>query len=256
MRARRRSQAIAAVLSVLAVVAATVWLFDKVGNDGDTVATTVETPTANPSGTTGGSPAPTASKPNLCPDPKGKPPEKPMSFPSEPKLTIDGKADYTATLATNCGDIVIDLFEREAPRTVNSFAFLADKGYFADTRCHRLTGQSDGIFVLQCGDPTGTGSGGPGYSFGIENAPENGEYPSGTVAMARSSDPNSNGSQFFIVYRDTQLPTEGGGYTIFGKVTKGLDVVSKVASAGVDPAAAPAPAQKISLESITVDKKA
>ncbi len=252
MRARRRSQAIAAVLSVLAVVGATAWLFNLVGNDGDTVATTVETPTADASG----SATPTASKPNVCPDPKGKPPEKPMSFPSEPKLSIDRNADYTATVATNCGDIVIDLFEREAPGTVNSFAFLADKGYFADTPCHRLTGESDGIFVLQCGDPTGTGSGGPGYSFGIENAPENGEYPSGTVAMARSTDPNSNGSQFFIVYRDTKLPTEGGGYTIFGKVTKGLEVVSKVASAGIDPAAAPAPAQKISLESITVDKKA
>ena len=75
--------------------------------------------------------------------------------------------------------------------------------------------------MLQCGDPTGTGTGGPGYGFGIENAPPDGKYPRGTLAMARTSDPNSNGSQFFLVYRDSQLPTDGGGYSIFGKVTRG-----------------------------------
>ncbi len=257
-RARRRRQAIAAAVSVLAVIGAAVWIFTQVGNDGTTTTTLAgQTPQPDATGAAAtpgisGSPSP---QPSLCPAPKGKAGE-PKQYRKEPKLTIDRKADYVARLQTNCGEIVIDLFEREAPRTVNSLAFLAKEDYFANSPCHRLTGETDGIFVLQCGDPTGTGRGGPGYGFGIENAPENGLYPSGTVAMARGTDPNSNGSQFFIVYRDTQLPTEGGGYSIFGRVTKGLEVVSKIAGAGVDPAKPPAPAQKISLKSVTVEKRA
>jgi len=105
--------------------------------------------------------------------------------------------------------------------------------------------------VLQCGDPTGQGSGGPGYSYGIENAPKDGNYPRGALAMARTSDPNSNGSQFFIVYKDTSLPTEGGGYSIFGTVTKGLDIVDKIAAEGVAGGGGDgAPAQPVSILSI------
>ncbi len=80
--------------------------------------------------------------------------------------------------------------------------------------------------------PPAPAAGGPGYQFGVENAPKDGMFPAGSIAMARTSDPNTNGSQFFIVYKDTQLPTEGGGYSIFGTVTKGLDVVEKVAAGG------------------------
>ncbi|MDP9417566.1 MAG: peptidylprolyl isomerase [Actinomycetota bacterium] len=250
LRKRRRNQTIAAVLSVVAVIAATFLVFRLVGDDGTTTAAPVD-----PDTEAGASATPTPTKPGICPEPKGKAAE-PKPIKSEPKLTIDRKADYVATLATNCGEIGIDLFEDKAAHTVNSFAFLAKRGYFDKSPCHRLTGANEGIFVLQCGDPTGTGRGGPGYGFGIENAPKTGRYPSGTVAMARGSDPKSNGSQFFIVYRDTELPANGGGYSIFGRVTKGLDVVSKVASAGIDPSAPPAPLQRISVESVTVEKKA
>ncbi|MEJ7691232.1 MAG: peptidylprolyl isomerase [Nocardioidaceae bacterium] len=141
-------------------------------------------------------------------------------------------ATWVATVTTNCGDIELELDGAKAPQTVASFLQLSTDSFYDDTPCHRLT--TDGIFVLQCGDPTGSGSGGPGYGYGIENAPKDGAYPTGTLAMARSSDPNSNGSQFFIVYQDTMLPVEGGGYTIFGKVTKGLDIVQSIADKGVD----------------------
>jgi peptidyl-prolyl cis-trans isomerase B (cyclophilin B) len=113
------------------------------------------------------------------------------------------------------------------------------------------------IFVLQCGDPTGQGSGGPGYTFGIENAPKDGVYPAGTLAMARTADPNSNGGQFFITYKETKLPTEGGGYTIFGKVTGGLDIVEKIA-AGKAVAPSPAdgtPVNPISITNVKVTEK-
>jgi peptidyl-prolyl cis-trans isomerase B (cyclophilin B) len=105
--------------------------------------------------------------------------------------------------------------------------------------------------VLQCGDPTGSGSGGPGYSFGpVENAPKNGVYPAGTVAMARAQSTNSNGSQFFIVYKDSTLPAPG--YTIMGQVVSGLDVVQKVAAGGVEGGSDGAPKRPISILSTTM----
>jgi peptidyl-prolyl cis-trans isomerase B (cyclophilin B) len=160
---------------------------------------------------------------------------------------------YTATIKTSQGDVVVKMASAKAPCTANSFRFLASKGYYDGTKCHRLT--TSGLFVLQCGDPTGTGGGGPGYQFGVENAPETGQFPAGTVAMARANDPGSNGSQFFIVYDDTQLPTNTGGYTIFGTVTEGLDVVKKVAEAGVKGGGADgAPAEDVVIESVQVGK--
>ncbi|MFD3743521.1 peptidylprolyl isomerase [Nocardia sp. NPDC058633] len=147
-------------------------------------------------------------------------------WPVEPALTIDTAASHTATLETTCGTITIALDVAAAPRTVNSFAFLAGEGYFDHTRCHRLTTQ--GIFVLQCGDPTATGMGGPGYKFGDENL-AGAVYPAGTVAMANAG-PGTNGSQFFLVYRDTRLPPN---YTPFGTITEGMDALANVANAGV-----------------------
>jgi peptidyl-prolyl cis-trans isomerase B (cyclophilin B) len=182
-------------------------------------------------------------------------PGQTQSYGKPPPKTLAAGATWTATLKTNCGDIVLALDGKAAPQTVSSFLFLAQKHYFDDTPCHRLTTSS--IYVLQCGDPTGKGSGGPGYGYGIENAPPNGAYPSGTLAMARTSDPNSNGSQFFIVYKDTKLPTTGGGYSIFGKVTQGLDIVQKLATGGTVNETQPGdgnPAQPISILSVTVKK--
>ena len=139
------------------------------------------------------------------------------------------KLAKTLTFTTNCGDIVIAL-NPKAPQTVTNISALANAGYYNKSLCHRLT--TEGLFVLQCGDPTASGSGSPtGWKgYANENLPKAGanNYPVGTVAMANSG-PGTNGSQFFLVYADTQL---GPDYTIWGKITKGLDLVKKIAEVG------------------------
>jgi peptidyl-prolyl cis-trans isomerase B (cyclophilin B) len=142
--------------------------------------------------------------------------------PSEAKET----EAVDATIETNVGRIGATLDAATAPCTVNSFLSLAEQGYFDDTKCHRLT--TEGIFVLQCGDPTGTGMGGPGYSFDDELSGSE-TYGAGTLAMANAG-PNTNGSQFFIVFGDSPLPPS---YTVFGQVDDaGLKVVEKVGKKG------------------------
>jgi peptidyl-prolyl cis-trans isomerase B (cyclophilin B) len=133
-----------------------------------------------------------------------------------------------ATLQLTEGTVQVDLLNSKAPCTVNSFTYLAQKNFFDGTPCHRLT-TSDTLAVLQCGDPTGKGTGGPGYSFASENL-TGATYPAGTVAMANSGTADSNGSQFFLVWRDSQLPAS---YTPFGTITSGLDVLKKIGAAGV-----------------------
>ncbi|WP_134773391.1 peptidylprolyl isomerase [Ornithinimicrobium flavum] len=184
-------------------------------------------------------PAPPSSPPQFSQD------DLPAPHPGDP-------ATVTATLGTSCGDIVVELFADRAPQTVASFVLLAQEGYWDDSPCHRLTTQ--GIYVLQCGDPTGTGRGNPGYAYGIENAPSDGIYPPGTLAMARTQDPNSNGGQFFVVHETTQLPVDGGGYSIFGQVTEGLDIVEAVAAQGGQGGTPDgAPAQPISILTVDVE---
>jgi peptidyl-prolyl cis-trans isomerase B (cyclophilin B) len=134
---------------------------------------------------------------------------------------------YIAILHTTQGTIVIKALTAQAPCTTFSFRFLAERHYFDRTHCHRLTTQ--GIFVLQCGDPTGTGSGGPGYTFNDENL-TGATYPAGTVAMANAG-PNTNGSQFFFVWKDTTLAPL---YTPFATVIKGMNVLARIAAAGDD----------------------
>ncbi|MFT3871881.1 MAG: peptidylprolyl isomerase [Nocardioides sp.] len=147
---------------------------------------------------------------------------------STPPTKAPESGTATATLATSQGDIGVELDRDNAPCTVNSFLSLAEQGYFDGTDCHRLT--TAGIFVLQCGDPSGTGSGGPGYSFADELSGQE-TYGAGTLAMANAG-PDTNGSQFFIVYDDSQLDPN---YTVFGKIDDaGLAVVRKVAKAGTD----------------------
>jgi peptidyl-prolyl cis-trans isomerase B (cyclophilin B) len=143
------------------------------------------------------------------------------------------------SITTNQGPIGIQLDNAKAPCTVNNFASLAQKGYFNDTHCHRLT-TAPTLFVLQCGDPKGDGSGGPGYQFADEypsnqyppGSPELSQpvvYPRGTLAMANAG-PGTNGSQFFFVYKDSQLPPN---YTVFGKVDdKDMGVLDKIGAAG------------------------
>ena len=144
-----------------------------------------------------------------------------QSWNSPPEMAIDIEKGYTAVVKTSEGDITLELFTRDAPKTVNNFVFLARQGYYGDVIFHRVI---DG-FMIQTGDPTGTGTGGPGYKFADE--PVRRQYTKGTVAMANAG-PNTNGSQFFIVHGDrVALPPN---YTIFGKVTDGLDVVDAIAT--------------------------
>lgn len=136
-----------------------------------------------------------------------------------PKMEIDAAKTYTATIQTSEGTMTVQLNAAETPITVNNFVYLAKKGFYKDTIFHRVIKG----FMIQGGDPTGTGAGGPGYRFNDEKF--TGEYTRGTIAMANAG-PNTNGSQFFIMHADYALPTN---YTIFGKVTEGLDVVDKIA---------------------------
>lgn len=149
----------------------------------------------------------------------------------EPSLAED--RTWTGTISTSAGELEVELDGAAAPQAVANFVTLAREGYFDDTICHRLV--TSGIYVLQCGDPTASGMGGPGYSWGpIENAPSDDVYPAGTIAMARvGGDGESMGSQFFLVYEDSQIPSDAaGGYTVFGRITSGLDVVQAIADAG------------------------
>jgi peptidyl-prolyl cis-trans isomerase B (cyclophilin B) len=171
------------------------------------------------------------------------------------KKTAAGKT-FIATVTTNCGVITVELDGTKAPQTVASFLSLAKSGYWSDSPCHRLTTATP-LFVLQCGDPTGTGLGTPGYGYGVENPPANFTYPAGTLAMARTSNPKSNGGQFFIVYKDTTL-NDPTGYSIFGKIISGMDIVDRVAAAGATPADAnqnTAPLQPISILAVNVTEK-
>lgn len=144
---------------------------------------------------------------------------------SAPDLTIDLGKVYTATLDTNHGEIVIELDAARSPQTVNNFVFLANDGFYDGVIFHRVI---DG-FMIQGGDPTGTGRGGPGYGFRDE-IEGSGNYARGTVAMANSG-PNTNGSQFFICHTDAGLPHS---YTIFGQVTSGMEAVDSIATSPTD----------------------
>ncbi len=168
-------------------------------------------------------------------------------------------APYTATIHTNRGDIVFTALTTKAPYTTFSFEYLAGKNYFNNTTCHRLT--TSGIYVLQCGDPTGSGSGGPGYQFQDENlnyfgAPDSSgsvTYKAGTVAMANSG-AGTNGSQFFLVYKDSPLQPN---YTPFGTITKGLDILQSIAAGGSDNANGSGdgkPKLTTTIESVTITK--
>ncbi|MEU3219184.1 peptidylprolyl isomerase [Streptomyces sp. NPDC006971] len=178
----------------------------------------------------------------------------------EPAMAIDKKAKYTMSLKTGAGDIAFTMEAAKTPHTTNSFKALADKGFFDGTKCHRLTTQ--GIFVLQCGDPKGDGTGGPGYTIPDENLTALGKagadgtvtYPAGTVAMANTGQPHTGGSQFFLVYKDSKLPPS---YTPFGTMdAASLKTVEKVGAAGVAGGAGGdgAPKTAVDISKAAVDK--
>lgn len=149
---------------------------------------------------------------------------------------------WSGSMAVGDAKLEIKLDGKKAPQAVANFISLVNSGFYEGVSCHRLV--TDGIYVLQCGDPQGDGRGGPGYKFGpIENAPAEDSYKTGLLAMARASgDGNSMGSQFFIVYDDSIIPSDAaGGYTVFGKVTKGLDQLNPIIEAGVSGGATDGP---------------
>ncbi|MFH8474417.1 peptidylprolyl isomerase [Streptomyces sp. NPDC018000] len=177
----------------------------------------------------------------------------------EPAMKIDKKSKYTMSLKTSQGDIAFTMDAAKTPHTTNSFKSLADKGFFDGTKCHRLTTQ--GIFVLQCGDPKGDGTGGPGYTIPDENLTALGKagkdgtvtYPAGTVAMANTGQPHSGGSQFFLVYKDSKLPPT---YTPFGTMDDAsLKAVKDVGAEGVAGGAPDgAPKKAVDISKAAVDK--
>lgn len=173
----------------------------------------------------------------------GAPGAKEVDPPSEsPALS----GSVPMTISTSVGDLSGTLDADAAPCTVNSFAHLAESGYFDDTTCHRLT--TSGIFVLQCGDPTGTGRGGPGYSFADELTGAE-TYPAGTLAMANAG-PGTNGSQFFVVYGDTQLSPD---YTVFGTIdAAAIALVEEVAAAGTSSGGDGPPKTPVDITGVTI----
>jgi peptidyl-prolyl cis-trans isomerase B (cyclophilin B) len=252
-RSRRAHQArritIVAVICVVVVGLGVGGFFAFAGSGGSNAAAVSSTSPATPSasGSASASASTQAEPATTCSYPAsgtaarnvGLPPAKP-----------DYKAGYLATIHTNRGDVVIALLNSKATCTVNSFVYLAAKKYFNNTGCQRLTTVDP--FVLQCGDPTGTGTGGPGYKFNNENL-AGAKYTRGTIAMANSG-PNTNGSQFFIVYKNSTLAPS---YTPFGEVVKGLGIIQNVATAGSDNATGSGdghPKEKVVVESVTIKK--
>ena len=186
-------------------------------------------------------------------DPTALPTTTPRQYEAAPPAIDALDRAWNVVMTTNQGDIELELDGSLAPQAVASFVMLAKDGYFNGTACHRLLPES----LLQCGDPTATGQGGPGYGFGpVENAPADDVYPAGTVAMARvAEDGNSQGSQFFLVFNEVTLPSDtAGGYTVFGTVTQGLELLQSIGAAGIAPDASHSerPATDVIIEKVTI----
>jgi cyclophilin family peptidyl-prolyl cis-trans isomerase len=264
---RRRNLIVGGVAGVVSLLVVIVGLNVLLG-DGTQAGSPSLTPSTSPSGspspsaalgTKTGTVTPTAANESgegACgaeaPPQAGKP--KPQ-FAGPPPMKIDPKATYTATVETSCGTIVIELDAKRAPTTVNSFVFLAKEGYFDGQYVHRLDTSID---VVQGGDPTGTGSGGPGYAIPDELKGDE-SYTPGTLAMANAG-ANTGGSQFFLITGPAGTNLDGNpNYTIFGKVIEGLDVAKRIQSLPiVDPSSddisGQRPVQAMYLESVTIRK--
>lgn len=230
-----RTLASVAVLACLGTLSAC-------GEESDTASDTPTTPAASESGDSG-SFEPAAE--GECAYPSDGNPAVEGVEPPAADPTVEGEVDVTIT--TSAGDIAAVLDADRTPCTVGSFVSLLEQGYFDGTECHRLTTQ--GIFVLQCGDPTATGTGGPGYTIPDELTGDE-TYPAGTLAMAKTPYPDSGGSQFFMVYEDTPLPPE---YTVFGTIDKaGIEVLQGIAEEGTATGAGDGPpATPVVLEAVT-----
>ncbi|MWV57892.1 peptidylprolyl isomerase [Rathayibacter sp. VKM Ac-2754] len=233
VKRRTRDNVIAAVAGVIVIaLAVAAQLFYFSGGPG--------TPVAEPTTSESATPTPAATGANTG---------------DVPSSDIAEGRDWTGTMTINTDALGITLAGAAAPQAVSSFISLTQSGFYDGVSCHRLT--TEGLYVLQCGDPNGDGTGGPGYSYGpVENAPADGVYPAGTIAMARQSGNGySQGSQFFMVYQDTELPADAaGGYTVIGQVTSGLDTLTSdvVAKGTADGSGDGAPAEPVAITSVTV----
>jgi peptidyl-prolyl cis-trans isomerase B (cyclophilin B) len=251
-RKRRQLQAsIGAGIALLLVVAGTVWLVSSLGDDDDKTGT----PAAQ------GSAGPRPCEWIQLPADQRTKATKDVGL---PPTTVPTTGTRTMTVDTNLGEIQARLDLSKVPCTAASFAHLGSKDFFNGSKCHRLV--TEGLKVLQCGDPSAEGkgyretdgSGGPSYRFAEENLPTNSRpaYPEGVIAMAKTQAPSSTGSQFFIVFGDTELDP---AYTVLGTVTKGMDIVKQVAAAGHDNAFAQQaggghPKKEIVIEDLSVSQ--
>lgn len=237
---RQRRQRIIALVAIVIVLAG-FGAFGVVSMQSKDSATptdyATQSPTTTPTATTSPTPAATTAS-GLAPAP-----------------SLAEHRTWNATVTTSKGVITATLDGAAAPQAVSSFIYLAQQGYFNDTTCHRVV--NAGIYVLQCGSPDGTGSGGPGFTFGpVENAPADDVYPAGTLAMARvGGDGYSMGSQFFFVYEDSQILSDAaGGYTVFGTITGGLAILEAIGAAGTsDGATDGAPVEPVLINEVSVE---
>ncbi len=234
---RKRFTLVASIVGTVAIIGLVIGLVIGLGggNGGNKPAAASSgstTPSSTPSGSTPSGSNSALAAAGVCTFTKSGTAAKKVKVPANGKVPTKGTVQVS--VATNRGPMTLTLNRKQAPCTVDSFVSLVKQHYFDKTPCHRLV--TSGIYVLQCGDPTGTGTGGPGYTIPDE-ATGNETYPAGTVAMARTSQPNSGGSQFFIVYKNSPNLQQHLGaqqYTVFGTVSKGLSVVKTVAAAGTD----------------------
>ncbi|WP_308796634.1 peptidylprolyl isomerase [Agromyces silvae] len=207
-----------------------------------------------------GGPGGSAASPSASPDPSATPdadePDADANAGEVPSPDLAEDRTWTGELTLNGIPLGVELDGAAAPQAVASTVSLTQSGFYDGVSCHRLT--TAGIFVLQCGDPAGDGTGGPGYSYGpVENAPADNVYPAGTLAMARQGgNASSQGSQFFVVYEDSTIPSDqAGGYTVIGRVTSGLD---ELRTAVIDPgvtggATDGAPAVPVTIDAFTLE---
>lgn len=247
-QARKWGISALAAFVVLALAVGGFFLFRSSGSTAAAKSASTPSASASPTASASSSTATVAEPARHCTYTSNPPAARKVGT---PPATPDYQAGYQATIHTNRGNIVISLLNSKATCTVNSFVYLAAKNYFSNTHCHRLT--TIGPYVLQCGDPTGTGTGGPGYKFADENL-AGAKYTAGTVAMANSG-PGTNGSQFFLVYKNSlSLPAS---YTPFGTIVSGLNIIQKVAQAGSDNSNGSGdghPKEKVEIESVTIKK--
>ncbi len=251
---RRNLGIVASAIAVLVVVGAALLITGVFRGDDDTTASADPTPSEDAAA--GSTPAAPTLNPDgtanctYSPDESGNPSLTDVGTPPTPEAT-PAQGTSTLLMSTNEGDLTLTLDRAQAPCAAASFTYLAQQSFFDGSSCHRLVNQPS-FGVLQCGDPTGTGSGGPSYKYAEEVTAET-SYPRGTIAMAKTQAPGTTGSQFFLCFVDTELPPQ---YTVVGTVDEaGLAVLDKVAAGGIEgvgPEGDGAPALPVTIETLSV----